>query len=169
MCSFSSKKLTSLSLQIASPFLAKAGNPFFRFHLQTCLHLRFYVVPHNKNDLVTKKLIDHKYNLLLINLLLINLFLWNIPAGTRRPGDVPWTCSKLIINELACSPTRSENVYFANNKQASIAVSTAVFCFTHAEHHLIKLKLYNNWSAQALNSVLYEIQRNQSNLLTFKN
>ena len=54
------------------------------------------------------------------------------------------TCSKLMINELARSPTRPENVYFANNKQASIAVFTAVFCFTHAEHHLIKLKLYNN-------------------------
>ena len=50
------------------------------------------------------------------------------------------TCSKLIINELTRSPTRSENVYFANKKQ----VFTAVFCFTHAEHHLIKLKLYNN-------------------------
>ena len=54
------------------------------------------------------------------------------------------TCSKLIINELADSPTRSENVSFANNEQASIAVLTAVFCFAHAEHHLIKLKLYNN-------------------------
>ena len=32
----------------------------------------------------------------------------------------------------------------ANNGQAFIAVFTAVFCFTHAEHHLIKLKLYNN-------------------------
>ena len=49
-----------------------------------------------------------------------------------------------MINELAGSPTRSENVYFANNVQASIAVVTTVFCFTHAEHHLIKLKLYNN-------------------------
>ena len=73
-----------------------------------------------------------------------------------------------MINELAPSPARSENVYFANNKQASIAVFTAVFCFTHAEHHLIKLKLYNNWSVQAVNHVLREIQRNQSNLLTFK-
>ena len=58
------------------------------------------------------------------------------------------TCSKLIINELAGSPTRSENVYFdiyySNNEQASITVFTAGFCFTHAEHHLIKLKLYNN-------------------------
>ena len=54
------------------------------------------------------------------------------------------TCSKLIINKLAGSATRSENIYFANNKQASIAVFTAVFCFTHAEHHLIKLKPYNN-------------------------
>ena len=74
-----------------------------------------------------------------------------------------------MINELTGSPTRSNNVYFANNEQALIAVFTAVFCFTHAEHHLIKLKLYNNWSAQAVNSVLFEIQRNQSNMLTFKN
>ena len=74
-----------------------------------------------------------------------------------------------MINELACFPTRSKNVYFANNEQASIAVFSAVFCFTHSQHHIIKLKLYNNWSVQAVNSVLCEIQRNQSNLLTFKN
>ena len=43
-----------------------------------------------------------------------------------------------MINEIAGSPTRSENVYFANNEQVLIAVFTAVFCFTHAEHHLIK-------------------------------
>ena len=49
-----------------------------------------------------------------------------------------------MINELVGSPTRSENVYFANNEQTSIAVFNAVFCFTHAEHHLVKLKLYNN-------------------------
>ena len=49
-----------------------------------------------------------------------------------------------MINELADSSTRSENVYFAKNEQASIAVFTAVFCFKHAEHRLIKLKLYNN-------------------------
>ena len=49
-----------------------------------------------------------------------------------------------MINELARFPTRSDNVYFANNEQASIAVFTAVFYFTHAEHHLIKFKLYNN-------------------------
>ena len=54
------------------------------------------------------------------------------------------TCLKLMIDELAHFPTRSENAYFANNVQASIAVFTVVFCFTHAEHHLIKLKLYNN-------------------------
>ena len=47
-----------------------------------------------------------------------------------------------MINELLGSPTKLENVYFTNNEQASIAVFTAVFCFTHAEHHLIKLKLY---------------------------
>ena len=49
-----------------------------------------------------------------------------------------------MTNELMGSPTRSENAYFANNEQASIAVFAAVFCFTHPEHHLIKLKLYNN-------------------------
>ena len=74
-----------------------------------------------------------------------------------------------MINKFERFLTRSKNVYFANNEQVSIAVFTAVFCFTHAEHHLIKLKLYNNWSAQTVNSVLCEIQRNQSNLLTFKN
>ena len=63
-----------------------------------------------------------------------------------------------MINELAGSPTRSENAYFANNEQASIAVFFAVFYFTYVEHHLIKLKLYNNWSAQGINSVLCEIQ-----------
>ena len=43
------------------------------------------------------------------------------------------TCSKLMINELAHFPTRSESVYFVNNEQASIAVFTAVFRFTHAK------------------------------------
>ena len=47
-----------------------------------------------------------------------------------------------MINELAGS--RLENIYFASNEEASMAVFTAVFCFTHDEHHLIKLKLYNN-------------------------
>ena len=27
------------------------------------------------------------------------------------------------------------------------------FCFPHAEHDLIKLKLYHNWSAQAVNDI----------------
>ena len=49
-----------------------------------------------------------------------------------------------MINELARFPSRSENVCFANNEKTSTAVFTAVFCFTHAEHHLIKLKLYHN-------------------------
>ena len=48
-----------------------------------------------------------------------------------------------MINELARSATRSKNAYFANNEQASIAVFTDVFCFTHAEHYK-QLKLYNN-------------------------
>ena len=49
-----------------------------------------------------------------------------------------------MINQLGGSPTTSSNVYFANNEQGSIAVFTPVFCFTHVEHHLIKLKLNNN-------------------------
>ena len=74
-----------------------------------------------------------------------------------------------MVNELARFPTRSDNVYFAYNEQVSIAVFTAAFCFTHTEHRLIKLKLYNNLTAQAVNSVLCEIQRSRSHLLTFKN
>ena len=58
---------------------------------------------------------------------------------------------------------------FANNEQASITVFIAVFCSTHAKYNLIKLKLHNNWSVKAVDIVLCEIQRNQSNLLTFKN
>ena len=49
-----------------------------------------------------------------------------------------------MVIELEYCLTRSENVYFANNEQAWIAVLIAVFCFTHAEQNLIKLKLYNN-------------------------
>ena len=59
----------------------------------------------------------------------------------------------MIINELRLCPTRSNNVYFANNDQKSFAFTDA-FCFTHAQHNLIKLKLYNNWSAKAANSIL---------------
>ena len=58
------------------------------------------------------------------------------------------TCSKLIINELWGFPIRSHNVYFAKNDQGSL-----VFFIAHAEHNLIKLKLYDNWSAQAVNSI----------------
>ena len=39
------------------------------------------------------------------------------------------TYSKLMIDKLGRSLTRSENVYFANNEQASIAVLTAAFFF----------------------------------------
>ena len=47
-----------------------------------------------------------------------------------------------MINDFGHSPTRSENVYFANNEKLLIAVFTAVFCFTHAEHNSIKLINY---------------------------
>ena len=49
-----------------------------------------------------------------------------------------------MINKLGPCPAKSHNVYFDNNEQASTTVLTSVFCFTHAEHNLIKLKLYNN-------------------------
>ena len=46
-----------------------------------------------------------------------------------------------MIKELGGrSPTKSENAYFANNEQASLAVFIAVFCFTHVKQNLIKLK-----------------------------
>ena len=78
----------------------------------------------------------------------------------------------MIINKLGCCPTRSDNVYFANNEQASLAAFTTVLCFTYAEHDLIKLKLNIIDQRKLLTvfrSVLCEIERNQSNLLTFKN
>ena len=54
------------------------------------------------------------------------------------------TFSKLIITELARAPTTSENVSFANNEKASIAVFTVAFYFIYAKHNLIQPKLYNN-------------------------
>ena len=57
------------------------------------------------------------------------------------------------VNKLERCLTGSENAYFASNEQASIPVFTAAFCFTHVKHNLIKLKLCNNWSAQAVNSI----------------
>ena len=58
------------------------------------------------------------------------------------------TCSKLIINEFVRCLTKSDNFCFANNEQTSVTFATA-FCFAHAEHNLIKLKLYNNWSGES--------------------
>ena len=41
-----------------------------------------------------------------------------------------------------------------NTEQVLLAVFTTLFCFTHAEHdNLIKIKLCNYWSAQAVNSI----------------
>ena len=53
-------------------------------------------------------------------------------------------CLNLIISKLGLFLNRSDNVYFANNEQASLVVFTAAFCFAHAKHNLIKLKLYKN-------------------------
>ena len=77
------------------------------------------------------------------------------------------TCLKLMINELTRFPTRSENVYFANMNKHQL--QSLLFLFCTCRTHLIKFKLYNNQSAQAVNSLLSEIRRNQSNLRTFKN
>ena len=49
-----------------------------------------------------------------------------------------------MINEFIHFLTRSDNVYFANTEEVSSGVFTAVFCFTHVKHHLIKFKPYNN-------------------------
>ena len=49
----------------------------------------------------------------------------------------------MIIDELVRCPTRSGNLYFANNDQATLAFVPA-FCLAHAKHNLIKLKSYNN-------------------------
>ena len=48
-----------------------------------------------------------------------------------------------MINKVGRCPTRSNNVSFANNEQASLAF-TAAICFAHAEHNLIKIKLCIN-------------------------
>ena len=60
------------------------------------------------------------------------------------------TCSKLIINELGLCPTRSNNVYFANDEGACLHL---LMYFVLHMRNIIKLELYNNWSAQAVNNV----------------
>ena len=49
-----------------------------------------------------------------------------------------------MSSEIGHSATRLENVYFSNNEQPSTTVFATVFYFTHADHNLIKLKLFNN-------------------------
>ena len=61
----------------------------------------------------------------------------------------------MIINELAGSPTRSDNVYFANNEQVSL-----VFSIAHAGHNFIKPKLYYNWVESKI-----KLQHNKKNFL----
>ena len=68
----------------------------------------------------------------------------------------------MIINEHVGSPIRSDNVYFANNEQTSL-----VFFIAHAEHNLIKLKLYNNLSAQAFNNISQSSMWNSSKSIKF--
>ena len=68
----------------------------------------------------------------------------------------------MIISELGDALIRSGNVYFANNEQSSLR-----FFVVHAEHNLIKLKLYNNWSAQAVNNILECAMWNSSKPIKF--
>ena len=77
----------------------------------------------------------------------------------------------MLINELGSCPTRSDNVYFADNEEA-LLVFTAAFCFAHAEYNLIKPKLRNDWSASAVDNISESAMWNSSkpiNFLTFKN
>ena len=48
-----------------------------------------------------------------------------------------------MIDELPGSPTRTENAYFVNNEQASIAVFTTALFYT-CRTSFSQLKLYNN-------------------------
>ena len=73
----------------------------------------------------------------------------------------------MIINELGRCLARSNNAYFANNKEASLVVFTAAFCFSHAEQNLIKLKLYNKWSAKVVNNILECAMWNSSKPVKF--
>ena len=50
------------------------------------------------------------------------------------------TCSKLIINELGLCPTRSNNVYFPNNEQASLAITDG-FCFSFKNFAAVLIKV----------------------------
>ena len=67
------------------------------------------------------------------------------------------TCSKLIINELGGSPIRSDNVYFANNEQAS-----HVLFISNAKHNL-----NNNKSAQAVINISDSAMWNSSKPIKF--
>ena len=77
----------------------------------------------------------------------------------------------MIINEIGLCPTTSNNVYFANNEQASLAF-TGVFCFSHAEHNLTEFKLYIIIDQRKLLAifprVLWEIQSKPIKFIAFK-
>ena len=60
------------------------------------------------------------------------------------------------------SPIKPDNVYFANYEQALL-----VFSNVHAEHNLIELRLYSNWSAEAVNNILASIMWNSSKPIKF--
>ena len=72
-----------------------------------------------------------------------------------------------MINKVGRCPTSSNNVYFANNKQASLAF-TAAICFAHAEHNLNYTLIDQRKLLTIFRRVLCEIQANQSNCSSSK-
>ena len=78
------------------------------------------------------------------------------------------TCSKLIIKELGHCSARSDKFYFTDNKQASLVAITAALFLVHAWHNLIKLKVYNSWSAvTTVNNILENTMGNASKPIKF--
>ena len=83
--------------------------------------------------------------------------MWNKYSKTKKQFIA---CSTLIINELRSFQTRLENFRIAKIEYALLAVFTNAFCFSHAEHNLIKVKSYSYWSAQAVNNILENAMSN---------
>ena len=76
-----------------------------------------------------------------------------------------------MINEPGRCPTRSENVYFGNN-ELEHRLQPLLLCFVLHMPSIIYMNYIIIDQRKLLTvfwSVLCEIQRNQSNLLTFKN
>ena len=73
-----------------------------------------------------------------------------------------YTCSKVVINEPGRCPTKSDNIYFANNEQALLAF-TAAFCFAHVKHNSITFKLYILIDQRKLLTLFWRLCETQAN------